>query len=124
MTNDDAFVLDGMRLIKLSETSARINYETEQGLIKVAAFLSGTVIRYFEVSYPNGNTAVFGYTSNGSNQLSYPMTTLTDLRGNSVTYSYSKINNHYYIGSITYAGRSEARRVGKECRERGRGGPC
>src|SRR5690625_204576 len=106
MTNDDAFVLYGMRLIKLSETSARINYETEQGLIKVAAFLSGTVIRYFEVSYPNGNTAVFGYTSNGSNQLSYPMTTLTDLRGNSVTYSYSKINNHYYIGSITYAGAS------------------
>ncbi|PRD47252.1 RHS repeat-associated core domain-containing protein [Sphingobacterium haloxyli] len=104
LSKADAFVLDGIRLIKLSETSTQIRYETEQGLIKVTAFLSGSVIQYFEVSYPDGNKAVFGTTTNTVNRLSYPLTSLTDLRGNTITYSYVLSNNHYYINSITYTG--------------------
>ena len=37
-TKADAFVLDGMRLIKISENATTINYESEQGNIKVKAF--------------------------------------------------------------------------------------
>ncbi|WP_305000398.1 SpvB/TcaC N-terminal domain-containing protein, partial [Proteiniphilum sp. X52] len=106
LTKDDAFVLDGTRLIKLSETSTQINYETEQGLVKVTAFLSGSIIRYFEVSYPDGNKGIFGYTDNSTNRLSYPLTSLTDLRGNTVTYAYTLSYNRYYLNTITYTGAS------------------
>jgi len=106
LTKDDAFVLDGTRLIKLSETSTQINYETEQGLVKVKAFLSGSIILYFEVSYPDGNKGIFGYTTNGSNRLSYPLTSLSDLWGNTITYAYTLSYNRYYITSITYHGAS------------------
>lgn len=102
LSKADAFVLDGARLIKLSETSTEIRYETEQGLVKATAFLNGAVIRYFEVSYPNGNKAIFGNTTNTVNRLSYPITSLTDLQGNTITYTYVLSNNEYYISSIAY----------------------
>jgi hypothetical protein len=102
LTKDDAFVLDGTRLIKLSETSTQINYETEQGLIKVTAFLSGSVIRYFEVRYPDGNKGTFGYATNSYNRLSYPLTALTDLRGNIITYAYTLSYNRYLRQLIDY----------------------
>jgi RHS repeat-associated protein len=106
MRNADAFTLDGSRLIKLSETSTQIKYETEQGLIKVTANLSGNVVRYFDVFYPNGKKAIFGYTGNGSNYLDYPITSLSDLQGNTIAYNYSNANNHYTISSIVYNGAS------------------
>ncbi|TYR37429.1 endonuclease [Sphingobacterium phlebotomi] len=106
LSKADAFVLDGTRLIKLSETSTQIRYETEQGLIKVTAFLSGNVIQYFEVSYPDGNKGIFGYTTNTTDRLNYPLTSFTDLRGNTMTYAYTLSNNYYYINSITYPGAS------------------
>jgi len=102
LSKADAFVLDGTRLIKLSETTTEIRYETEQGLIKVTAFVSGAVIQYFEVSYPNGNKAILGYINNTVNRLSYPITRLTDMQGNTITYAYILSNNEYYISSIAY----------------------
>jgi len=78
----DAFAIDGMRLIKLSETSAQIRYETEQGQIRATAFLNGDIVRYFEVRYPDGNKAVFGHTWNYGNRPVFPITSLTDPRGN------------------------------------------
>lgn len=102
LTKDDAFILDGTRLIKIAETSTEIDYETEQGLVKVRAFLSGSVVRYFEVSYPNGNKGIFGYTTNNSPQLSYPITSLTDLRGNAIHYTYTLSYNRYLISAIYY----------------------
>lgn len=102
LSKADAFLLDGNRLIKLSETSTEIRYETEQGLIKATAFLNGTVIKYFEISYPDGKKAVFGNTTNNVNRLSYPITSLTDLQGNTITYNYVFADNQYYISSISY----------------------
>jgi RHS repeat-associated protein len=106
LTKDDAFILDGTRLIKIAETSTEIDYETEQGLVKVKAFLSGGIIRYFEVSYPNGNKGIFGYTTNSSQQLGYPITSLTDLRGNVINYTYTLSYNRYLISAIYYTGAS------------------
>ena len=101
-TKDDAFALDGARLIKLSETSTQIDYETEQGLIKVRAFLSGTILRYFEVYYPNGNKGTFGYKNNYEIRSSFPLTELTDIKNNTITYNYTLINGKYRIDSISY----------------------
>ncbi|GHT77901.1 hypothetical protein AGMMS50262_19960 [Bacteroidia bacterium] len=111
-TKNDAFVLDGMRLIKSSENVTQINYETEQGQIKVKAVIGSTVsssgiakgafIKYFEVFFPNGTKGTFGYTTNTTTQLSYPLTSLSDLWGNTITYEYTFVNNHYKINKITY----------------------
>lgn len=102
MTKSDAFMLDGARLIKLSETSTQIKYETEQGFMKVNATLSGNVVRYFEVYYPNGCKGVFGYTGNYSDYQSYPITSLSDIKGNTIYFNYTYSNNRYTISSITY----------------------
>ena len=99
----DALVLDGTRLIKLNETSSQIDYQTEQGLIKVKAIVTGDLIRYFEVSYPNGNTAVFGHIDNEDTYyLNYPITSFTDLKGNTIHYTYLYSNYRYILNSITY----------------------
>lgn len=107
MDNDDSFYLDGMRLMKLSQTSEYVIYESETGNIKVKGYISGDAIRYFEIFYPNGNQAIFGFTNNtSSNILYYPITSICDLMGNTVKYSYDDIGNHYNITKIEYNGAS------------------
>ncbi|WP_423128611.1 RHS repeat-associated core domain-containing protein [Gaoshiqia sp. Z1-71] len=102
-TKDDALALDGMRLIKTSETTGYIRYESEQGNIRAIAYLNGSVTKYFEVLYPNGNKGIFGYTTNTATQyLEYPLTSLTDLQGNTINYTYLFSDNHYLVTKITY----------------------
>ncbi|MDH6379089.1 RHS repeat-associated protein, partial [Dysgonomonas sp. PFB1-18] len=102
-TNDknSALTLDGMRLIKLSETTSQINYQSEQGNIKVI-FYAPSGKYYFDVLYPDGTKAVFGYETNTTSKTSYPITKKTDLIGNYINYTYSLSNNVYYISEIKY----------------------
>jgi RHS repeat-associated protein len=102
MDKNDAFELDGMRLIKLSETTTQIKYETEQGNIKVTANLSGNIIKFFSVEYPNGTGGLYEYPTNTSDRLVYPLVFFNDLWGNTINYNYDFVNNHYRINSITY----------------------
>ena len=110
MSKNDAFILDGMRLIKISETATQINYETEQGLIKAKAIVDGDVIRYFEVNFPNGNIGTFGRKNNNAYELVFPLTSFKDMRGNEISYNYTFRStsygsyNHPVINSITYNG--------------------
>lgn len=106
MDNSDAFILNGIRLIKTSTSSGYILYESELGNIKVKGYISGNIMKYFEVFYPDGNKGVFGYTSGSQNYLHYPLMSLTDLKGNKISYSYSFSNNHYSITKISYNGAS------------------
>jgi len=107
LTKDDAFYLDGTRLIKLSETSTQIKYESEQGNIKATANLNGTTVKYFDVYFPNGTKATYGYTTNtGTNYLEYPLTSISDLFDNSISYIYEYVDNHYRIIKISYANAS------------------
>jgi RHS repeat-associated protein len=102
-----AFTLDGQRLINLNNGSTTaINYQTEQGNIKVTANISGTVIKYFQVFYPNGNIATYGFTTNTTAKVSYPLSDITDLNGNTIDYTYTVLNNVYYISEINYGGRT------------------
>lgn len=98
MNANDVFYLNGIRLVHISGNE----YETEQGKIKAVANISGTVVKYFNVYYPNGYTAVFGMTNTTTNKLEYPITTLTDERGRNINYSYISYSNTYNISSITY----------------------
>lgn len=106
MDNSDAFVLNGIRLIKTSTASSYILYESEQGNIKVKGYITGNIMKYFEVFYPDGNKGIFGYTNGSQNYLHYPLISLTDLKGNKISYSYSFSNNHYSITNISYNGAS------------------
>lgn len=102
--NNDAFVLDGIRLIKLSSASDHIIYQTETGNIKVKAHCSASDIGFFEVFYPDGRHANYGWSSNQKNPLQYPLTTVADIFGNKITFTYTVSDNHYYINSIDYNG--------------------
>lgn len=104
MDNTDAFILDGVRLVKTGTATDHIIYESEQGNIKAKGYFAGNIMKYFEVFYPEGYKGVFGYTSNSQNQLYYPLMSLTDMKGNTITYSY--LNNHYNITKISYNGAS------------------
>ena len=108
MTKDDAFYIDGMRLIKLSDSITYAKYESEQGFIKATAYLNGTIVKYFDVFFPNGTKGTYGYTNTTTSRLEYPMSAISDLYGNKVTYTYSfsSVNNHYQIDKITYANAS------------------
>ncbi len=65
-------------------------------------------LQYFDVCYPDGKTAVFGYKDNTENQLYYPLTELSDLWGNTITYQYNfnYEHNHYQVQKINYNGAS------------------
>ncbi len=101
-STNDPFYLDGTRLIKKSSSSTKIVYQSEQGNIKVDGFLSGSVVKYFKVWYPNGTTAIFGYTSNSSNKLVYPLTEVKDNDNNVIDYAYDYLDNQYRIKNIYY----------------------
>lgn len=104
LDNTDPFILDGMRLIKKSTYSGYNLYESEVGKIMAKGYISGTVIKFFEVFYPNGTKGVFGYTSNTENKLFYPLTSLTDLYNNTITYNYDYSGSHYSLSTISYNG--------------------
>ena len=102
MDENDALYLNGTRLILLSSNSTEKLYESETGHIKVIGYHSSGVLKYFKVYYPNGYQGTFGYTDNTTNKLTYPLTELTDDKGNTISYSYVYYNNIYVINSISY----------------------
>ena len=103
---DDALILDGLHLIFLSTSGNARIYESETGNLKVKGYYSGSVLKYFEVFYPDGKKGTYGYPSITTNLLSYPLTSLTDPFGNTIVYSYTFSNNHYSIKKIEYSGSS------------------
>ena len=105
MNGDDAFTLDGVRLIKTdSSDKTCIQYETEYGHIKVNGYRSGDIQTYFEVFYPNGEKGVFGYEDSRSQEMEYPLTVMTDLDDNIIEYKYDHPDSHYLITGISYNG--------------------
>lgn len=99
MDADDVFYLNGVRLIRTSTTA--YEYETEQGKIKAIATVDGNVVKYFNVYFPNGYTAVFGFTTSTTNGVEYPITSLSDERGRNIIYSYVSSAPHC-ISTIWY----------------------
>lgn len=98
MNDNDVFYLNGVRLIHTTGNE----YETEEGKIKAVANVDGDVVKYFNVYYPNGYTAVFGSTSETSNRVEYPIKSMTNTRGQSITYSYFSSGDTYFLSAIYY----------------------
>lgn len=97
MTTDDAFFLNGVRLLRIS-TSDYI-YETEQGHIKVKGIVNNNDFTKFYVYYPNGWKGEFGMSAN----LEYPIQILTNEKGQIIYYNYTYEGSHYFISQILYA---------------------
>lgn len=105
MNRDDAFTLDGVRLIKTdSSDKSCIQYESEYGHIKVKGYSSGEIQTHFEVFYPNGEKGIFGYSDSNAQEIAYPLTTMSDLDGNKIEYKYEHTENNYRITNISYNG--------------------
>lgn len=105
MNSEDVFTLDGVRLIKTdTSNNSCIQYESEYSHIKVKGYSSGNIQTYFEVFYPNGEKGIFGYSDSKAQEISYPLTTMTDLDGNKIEYKYEHTENNYRITSISYNG--------------------
>jgi hypothetical protein len=94
-SDNDAFTLDGMRLIKTTSSAGITTYLPEQANSNMKVF---KYAKHFEVYYPDGKIAIFGDPANTSTSiLSYPIAKLTDNYGNSITCDYTFRNGHYYI---------------------------
>ncbi|MBQ3636703.1 MAG: VCBS repeat-containing protein [Bacteroidales bacterium] len=104
MSEEDAFFLNGTRLIRLSKSSNVIEYEAEQGNVRARGYYQNHVLRSFEVFYPDGSKGTFGGPDNDVNRLVYPLMTLNDVCGNVITYSYNSTDNQYTISRISYNG--------------------
>lgn len=102
--NSDSFYLDGMRLIKIGTETGCILFETESGNIKAKGYVSGDVMKYFEVFYPDGKKGIFGLVSNSISRLDYPMSKISDLHGNAIEYRYMDSDNRSYIIGVMYNG--------------------
>lgn len=99
---NDAFYIDGVRLIKLSQTATKIVYQSERGNIRVTAKIRSSRINYFLVDYPNGSKATYGYNSTTSNTMVYPITQYQGTNNNIIDYTYFRDNNQYRIQQIAY----------------------
>ena len=103
MNLEDAFSIDGMRLIEENRTDDYIIYESFRGNIKAKAYISNNVITHFDVWYPDGRRSRFGYETTSENRLTYPIVWLKDEFGNTINYEYIKGNSDYLIKKITYS---------------------
>ena len=112
----EAFTLDDNHLIILSNDFPNtVTYQTETGRIKVKAhfiqrqdsltkYQLRYAYRYFEVFYPNGKTAVFGFEDLEQNAslLQFPITKISDRLGQEVHYSYLYSYGEYRISTIEF----------------------
>lgn len=98
--SNEEFLLDGQRLIPVEYDGENLCFQSVQGNIKATATVSDYLIIGFKVLYPDGR--IGEYTSMDEGLLSYPLTKLTDIDGNSINYTYSCTDNTPLIESITY----------------------
>lgn len=92
---DCAFVLDGIRLVKKKGTGDLV---TEQGNIIVRQYK-----KYFEVFYPNGNKATYGFNDDlNTRRISFPITRMEDQNGNYMEYKYTQDSFQTIMGETSY----------------------
>ena len=89
-TENTAFMLDGVRLVKRSQFDDGYPYVTVQGFIRVRKRFSNSRLVGFDVKYPDGRKAVFGIESALlSVQPTYPLVEMTDARGYKIYMDYA-----------------------------------
>ena len=112
INGSEAFVMDGQRLImKQNNFPQSVIFQSETGFVRAVARFrpsddnpSGYEYACFEVSYPDGKTAVFGFKDEESSEdkTYFPITRLTNPVGQSVSYEYEYLNEEYRIRHIRF----------------------
>ncbi len=102
-SSDALYSLDGMPLVQSETGISEYSLSTARGKVQIRKHaLSSGCAAYFEAMYPNGQTATFGYSDNIQPRSHYPITELKDADGNTITFTYTLIQNCYYIEEIDY----------------------
>ncbi|MGI6073564.1 MAG: RHS repeat-associated core domain-containing protein [Fermentimonas sp.] len=102
-----AFALDGIRLVKNNNSAVPdYHYETSQGYVLVKKIMSGANVVRFEVLFPDGSKAAFGLPSNTTTRISYPITSIVDIKGYRIDFEYITSGNMYFISKIKYGSKT------------------
>lgn len=99
LSESEAFMLDGQRLIKIKAEGNSTYYETQSGNIKAIAYGSGENMT-FQVLYPDGKKAKYDI----NDGITYFVTKLTDKTGKEILYDYDLYKGTYRIRRILYSG--------------------
>ena len=110
--NDDAYYLDGKRLILVSGTEGAVGclYHPEGDPYTDVTIMSNVSDIYFEAKSPDGNTAVYGdntnskvtFNSNGNHIASWHLHSITNAVGRSIYYIYNNTDLYPCVSTITY----------------------
>ena len=98
------YSLDGVPIVESEMGITGYPYSTARGNIQIQLCRNarnGRVVA-FNALYPDGSIAVFGYPDGSSPHTSYPITSLTDINGNTISFTYNYVCNTYYVTSISY----------------------
>lgn len=97
------YSLDGVPIVMSENLMNGYELATSKGNIQIHKHQNsyGTPA-YFDVLYPDGGKAVFGYKDNLVSQVEYPLTEYEDIEGNKMIFEYSLDDGSYYIKSISY----------------------
>ncbi len=97
------YSLDGVPIVQSENLMSGYELATAKGNIQIHKHQNsyGTSA-YFDVLYPDGSKAVFGYKTNYVSQVEYPLTEYEDIEGNKMIFEYSQTDGAYYIQSISY----------------------
>lgn len=113
---DAVFALDGVPLVTNTQPETREDFPlvtTSGNILAAPTYNTYGYVSSFTVLYPNGIKAVFGYNSNSNQQkISYPVTEMTDMDGNKVSFSYSASNNDR-LDAIRYGFNQSGRASGE-----------
>lgn len=96
---DDAFMLDGVRLMRIKDEGTRIYYRTVTGNVKAIAEVSEGNIAFFTVLYPNGNKLEYKV----SDGLVFYVSRAFDHKGHRIDYSYISNGKGKRIDKIDYS---------------------
>ncbi len=97
------YSLDGVPIVQSENLMKGYELATSKGNIQIHRHQNsyGTAA-YFDVLYPDGSKAIFGYKNNYESQTEYPLTEYEDIEGNKMTFEYALNDGAYYIHSISY----------------------
>lgn len=110
-TNDDAFYLDGQRLVRQSSSTLgdSIEYCLENNpFVRVVMYDANSLSKWFKVEDTNGNissysTRLIGYGLGLGNASAWYLSRLTNPIGNYIQYNY-QIQGYVRVSSILYGG--------------------
>ncbi|KPZ54284.1 FG-GAP-like repeat-containing protein [Pseudoalteromonas sp. P1-25] len=118
---NDKLCINGKRLLKVNGTYGRAGatYQTERDPSFTVEQLGGHIgsnSAYFKVHYPNGNTEIYGNSSNSrkirsghSVAESWMLALIEDAFKNEVEYEYFGVTGNLYLKNIFYTGHSGTR---------------